>query len=141
MMGAMNWIEWVPTANAVLNFASALFLWVGLFFIKQGRKKEHQRCMLTALGLSILFLILYVLRYAMTGPTPYSGPFRPLYFSILWTHTPLAAITPILALLTIRRALRGDFIQHKKIARMTFPIWMYVSITGLMIYGMLHYWR
>ncbi|MBI1742559.1 DUF420 domain-containing protein [Candidatus Acetothermia bacterium] len=137
----MNWIEWIPTANALLNLLSAIFLSAGLFFIKQGRKKDHQRCMVTAFGLSVLFLVLYVIRYAMTGPTPYTGPFRPIYLLILGTHTPLAAVTPVLALITISRALRGDFIRHKKIARITFPIWMYVSITGLIVYGMLHYLR
>lgn len=137
----MNWLEWIPTANALLNFLSAIFLSAGLFYIKHGRKKDHQRCMVTAFALSVLFLVLYVIRYAMTGPTPYTGPFRPIYLLILGTHIPLAAVTPVLALITISRALRGDFIRHKKIARITFPIWMYVSITGLIVYGMLRYLR
>ncbi len=134
-----TWVEWIPTANALLNFLSFLSLTAGLFFIKRGQRSAHQRCMLVAFGFSILFLILYVTRYAIAGSTPYTGPFRPLYFFILGTHTPLAAITPVLALITLSRALKGDFSRHKKIARLTFPIWIYVSLTGLIVYGMLHY--
>lgn len=135
----MDWLSAIPTANAALNVLSAVSLSLGFYFIKTGRKDYHMRCMLTALGFSILFLILYVIRYALTGPTPYTGPFKPLYLAILWTHTPLAALTPVLAIITLRRALRAEFAQHKKIARVTFPIWIYVSVTGLIIYGMLHY--
>ncbi len=137
----MNVIEWIPTANAALNLLSAVSLVAGLYWIKRRQREHHMRCMLTAFGFSILFLVLYVIRYALTGPTAYTGPARPLYLVILWTHTPLAAITPLLALITLRRALRGDFDRHKKIARITFPIWIYVSVTGLVIYGMLHYVR
>ncbi len=137
----MNVLELIPTANAALNFLSAVLLSLGLYFIKRGQQESHRRCMVTAFGLSVLFLVLYVIRYALTGPTPYTGPARSLYFFILWTHTPLAAITPILVLITLRRALRADFAQHKKIARITFPIWLYVSVTGLIIYGTLHYVR
>lgn len=134
----MNLIEWIPTANAALNFLSAVSISLGLYFIKHRQREYHMRCMLTAFGFSILFLVLYVIRYALTGPTPYVGPAKPLYLLILWTHTPLAAITPALAIITLRRAIRGDFARHKKIARVTFPIWMYVSVTGLVIYAMLH---
>ncbi len=137
----MNFIALIPTANAALNFLSALLILVGLRCIQGGQREHHRRCMLTAFGLSILFLILYIIRYALTGPTPYLGPARPLYLFILWTHTPLAMLTPVLVIITLRRALRGDFAQHKKIARVTFPIWLYVSLTGLAIYGMLHYVR
>lgn len=135
----MNIIELIPTANAALNLMSTVLISFGLYFIKRGQRERHQWCMVAAFGVSALFLVLYVIRYALTGPTPYTGPARPLYFFILWTHTPLAAITPILVLITLRRALRADFAQHKRIARITFPIWLYVSVTGLIIYGMLHY--
>ncbi len=131
-------VSWIPTANAALNFLSAVFISVGLYFIKHGQKDRHMRCMLTAFGFSMLFLVLYVIRYALTGPTPYLGPDKPLYLLILWTHTSLAAITPVLVIVTLRRALKSDFVRHKKIARITFPIWLYVSVTGLVIYGMLH---
>ncbi|MCS6936601.1 MAG: DUF420 domain-containing protein [Candidatus Bipolaricaulota bacterium] len=137
----MQLIEWIPTANATLNLLSLLALSAGLYFIKHGRRDLHQRAMLTAFALSVLFLVLYLIRWSQTGPTPYLGPFRPLYFAILWTHTPLAALTPVLAILTLRRALRQEFAQHKRLARVTFPIWIYVSLTGLIIYGMLHYLR
>ncbi|MFN4219029.1 MAG: DUF420 domain-containing protein [Candidatus Bipolaricaulia bacterium] len=135
----MNVITLIPTANAVLNFLSALLILAGLYFIKRGQREQHRKCMVTAFALSALFLVLYLMRYAATGPTPYTGPARPLYLFILWTHTPLAALMPALVIITVRRALRGDFAQHKKIARVTFPIWLYVSVTGLMIYAMLHY--
>ncbi|MCL6642015.1 MAG: DUF420 domain-containing protein [Candidatus Bipolaricaulota bacterium] len=135
----MNAIELIPTANAALNLMSAVCISLGLYFITRGQRESHRRFMVMAFGLSVLFLVLYVIRYALTGPTPYTGPARSLYLFILWTHTPLAAITPILVLITLRRALRGDFAHHKKIARVTFPIWLYVSVTGLIIYGMLHY--
>ncbi len=134
-------IELIPTANAALNFLSAILILLGLYFIKCGQREYHKKCMVTAFGFSVLFLVLYIIRYASTGPTPYTGPARSLYLSVLWTHTPLAALTPIFVLVTLRRALRGDFVQHKKIARLTFPIWLYVSVTGLVIYIMLHYVR
>lgn len=131
----------IPTANAVLNLSSALLILLGFYFIKRGQREHHKKCMVTAFALSVLFLILYLIRYALTGPTPYTGPARSLYLFILWTHTPLAALTPVLVIITLRRALRGDFAQHRKIARVTFPLWLYVSVTGLMIYAMLHYVR
>lgn len=134
-------VSGIPTANAVLNFLSAVFISMGLYFIKRGQRESHMRCMVTALGFSILFLVLYAVRYAVAGPTPYLGPAKSLYLLVLWTHTPLAALTPVLVIITLRRALGGDFVRHKKIARVTFPIWLYVSVTGLVIYGMLHYLR
>ncbi len=132
-------VELIPTANAVLNLSSALLIVLGLYFIKHGQQRYHKRCMVAAFVLSALFLVLYLIRYASSGPTPYLGPAKSLYLLILWTHTPLAALTPVLVIITMRRALRGDFAQHKKIARVTFPIWLYVSVTGLIIYVMLHY--
>lgn len=137
----MNSVEIIPTANALLNLLSIVFICVGLSFIKRGQRRLHMGCMLTAFGFSVLFLVLYVMRYALTGPTPYTGPARPLYLLILWTHTPLAAVTPVLVIITLRRAFMGEFARHTKIARLTFPIWLYVSVTGLIIYGMLHYVR
>lgn len=137
----MNALELIPTANAVLNLLSLLALSMGLYFIQRGQRELHQRAMLTAFAFSVLFLVLYLIRWSQTGPTPYLGPFRPLYLLILWTHTPLAALTPVLAIVTLRRALRHEFAQHRKLARVTFPIWIYVSVTGLIIYGMLHYLR
>lgn len=131
-------IEWIPPANAVLNLSSSIFILAGFYFIKRGQREHHKRCMVTAFVLSVLFLVLYLIRYALTGPTPYTGPARPLYFFILWTHTPLAALMPVLVIITVRRALQGNFAQHKKIARVTFPLWLYVSVTGLIIYAMLH---
>ncbi len=135
----MSLLELIPTANAALNTLSLLALSLGLYFIKRGQRALHRYAMLTAFMFSVLFLALYLVRYALSGPTLYTGPLRDLYLFVLWTHTPLAASTPILAILTLRRALRADFLQHKKLARLTFPIWIYVSVTGLLIYVMLHY--
>ncbi|MCI2429308.1 DUF420 domain-containing protein [Candidatus Acetothermia bacterium] len=137
----MNLIELIPTANATLNLLSLISLSWGFYFIRHGQRESHQRAMLTAFAFSVLFLVLYLIRWSQTGPTPYLGPFRPLYLLILWTHTPLAALTPFLAVVTLRSALRKDFAQHKRLARVTFPVWIYVSLTGLIIYGMLHYLR
>jgi hypothetical protein len=85
----MSSLELIPPANAALNLMSAVCISFGLYFIKRGQRENHRRCMVAAFGLSVLFLVLYVIRYALTGPTPYTGPARPLYFFILWTHTPL----------------------------------------------------
>ncbi|MCS7198494.1 MAG: DUF420 domain-containing protein [Candidatus Bipolaricaulota bacterium] len=132
-------IEWIPTANALLNLSSTVLIVAGLVLIKRGQPKLHQRCMVMAFGLSALFLVLYLIRYAFTGPTPYTGPARPFYLLVLWTHTPLAALTPVLVIITLWRALRGDFAHHRKIARVTVPIWLYVAVTGLIVYVLLHY--
>ncbi len=108
--------------------------------IKQGRREAHKRVMLAAFGVSVVFLISYLVYHAQTGVLhyPHTGMIRTVYFTILTTHTILAATVPVLAIITLRRGLKGNFVRHKKIAKWTFPIWLYVSVTGVVVYLMLY---
>jgi len=130
----------LPAVNAGLNGASAVFLIVGLLFIKARRPGAHKASMLTALGASTLFLISYLTAHHFLGSTPYQGQgtMRTVYFSILISHTILAALVVPLALVTVYRAFGEDFQRHRAIAKWTFPIWLYVSVTGVVIYFMLY---
>jgi uncharacterized membrane protein YozB (DUF420 family) len=130
----------LPALNATLNGVAAILLVSGYLFIKQGQRQKHQSCMLGALGTSALFLISYVTYHLNAGsrPFPGQGPVRLVYFAILITHVILAAVIVPLALLTAARGLRSEFDKHVRIARWTFPIWLYVSITGVVIYVMLY---
>jgi uncharacterized membrane protein YozB (DUF420 family) len=133
-------IHILPTVNATLNATAAILLLTGYSLIRRKRILAHKRVMLTAFGVSIAFLICYVVYHAKVGSVPYqkTGFLRTIYFSILITHITLAATVPVLAIITLRRALRGDFVRHRKIARWTFPIWLYVSVTGVIVYLMLY---
>lgn len=133
-------IHILPSVNATLNATAAVLLLTGYYLIRRKRIQAHKRVMLTAFGVSIAFLICYLVYHAQVGSVPYqkTGFLRTVYFSILITHTTLAASVPVLAIITLRRALRGDFKQHRKIARWTFPIWLYVSVTGVIVYLMLY---
>ncbi|HLG99785.1 MAG TPA: DUF420 domain-containing protein [Bryobacteraceae bacterium] len=133
-------IHSLPALNASLNATVAVLLLIGYRFIRTGRIQAHKRTMLTAFGVSIAFLISYVVYHSQVGSVHYpkAGPIRLVYFSILTTHTILAAAVPVLAIITLRRALRGDFKRHYRIARWTFPIWLYVSVTGVIVYLMLY---
>jgi len=133
-------IHILPTVNATLNATAAILLLTGYSLIRRRRIQAHKRVMLTAFGVSIAFLICYVVYHAQVGSVPYqkTGFLRTIYFSILITHTTLAATVPVLAIITLRHALRGDFVSHRKIARWTFPIWLYVSVTGVIVYLMLY---
>ena len=108
--------------------------------IKQRRIQAHKRAMITAFVVSSLFLISYLIYHAQVGSVHYqhTGAIRTVYFTILTTHTILAATVPVLAIITLRRGLKGNFIRHKAIARWTLPIWLYVSITGVVVYLMLY---
>jgi uncharacterized membrane protein YozB (DUF420 family) len=130
----------LPALNATLNATSALFLSAGYLFIRSGRITPHKRCMLSALTASTLFLISYVVYHANTGSRPFPGigPVRYVYFSILITHVLLAATILPLALITATRGLRAQYERHVKIARWTLPLWLYVSVTGVVIYLMLY---
>ena len=130
----------LPALNAALNGTAGVLLFAGWLMIRRGRIAAHRRCMLAAFTASSLFLVSYVVYHAQTGSRPFTGqgPVRALYFTILISHVLLAAAIVPLALVTLSRALRGDFIQHRRIARWTFPIWMYVSVTGVVIYWMLY---
>jgi uncharacterized membrane protein YozB (DUF420 family) len=128
----------LPTLNAALNSAATVLLFLGWRRIKQNERQSHKLFMLAAFTTSILFLVSYLFYHAQVGSVRYEGPFRPLYLTILVTHVILAATVPVLAVLTIYRAWKGRFESHKKIARITFPIWMYVSVTGVVVYWMLY---
>jgi putative membrane protein len=130
----------LPGLNAVLNSISGIFLIAGYFFIRSRNIRLHKICMITAFCSSILFLISYLTYHIQTGSKhfPGTGNIRTVYFCILITHTILAATVPPLAILTLIRAWKGKFEKHRRIARWTFPIWLYVSITGVVVYWMLY---
>lgn len=130
----------LPALNATLNGMAAMFLTAGYLLIRSGRRRAHKRCMLSALVCSALFLTSYVVYHANTGsrPFPGSGAVRIVYIAILITHVVLAAAILPLALLTTSRGLRSQFDRHVRIARWTLPIWLYVSVTGVVIYLMLY---
>lgn len=130
----------LPLLNAILNGASGILLVAGYFFIRRRQIGRHRNCMLAAFVLSTLFLITYVIYHAVAGATGFTGQgwIRPLYFTILTSHVILAAVIVPLALTTLHRAWRGSFIQHRQTARWTLPIWLYVSVTGVLIYWLLY---
>jgi uncharacterized membrane protein YozB (DUF420 family) len=131
----------LPALNALLNGASAVALLTGFWLIRRGRWRAHRAAMVTALLLSAAFLASYLVYHAAVGSVRFSGEgwVRRVYLSILLTHTVLAAAVPVLALWTLSRALRRRFARHAALARWTLPIWLYVSVTGVVIYWML-YW-
>ena len=135
-------ISALPTLNAVLNATSAFLLIVGYLCIRQRWITAHRMCMVSACGTSGLFLVSYLTYHAMHGSTPFLGEgwVRPVYFTILISHTFLAALILPLVVLTLTRALRGQFDRHRRIARWTLPIWLYVSVTGVVVYLMLYQW-
>ena len=130
----------LPALNAMLNGVSTIFLLTGYQFIRRGMADRHKACMLGALASSALFLVSYVTYHANTGSRPFEGegPIRIVYFTILITHIILAAVIVPLALVTAARGLRGQYDRHVAIARWTFPAWLYVSVTGVVIYLMLY---
>jgi len=130
----------LPSVNAFLNATSALLLIWGYTLIRRRRIDQHRRVMLTAFATSSLFLVCYLIYHAQVGSVryPHSGWLRTLYLSILLTHTILAAAVPVLAIITLSRALKARFTAHRAIARWTLPIWLYVSVTGVVVYAMLY---
>ena len=130
----------LPALNATLNGLSAIFILTGYILIKRGERTLHKRCMLAALATSSAFLVSYVIYHANVGsrPFPGSGVVRLVYFAILITHVFLAAVILPLALTTAARGLRAQYGRHVAIARWTVPIWLYVSVTGVVIYLMLY---
>ena len=141
----MTWSS-LPAVNASLNGLSAVLLGAGYYFIRRNNRAAHRNCMIAAFVTSTLFLASYLAyhgyraRYLHQGPTPFAGPpvLRPVYLGILLSHTVLAAAIVPLALITLRYALQERFESHKKIARWTWPCWMYVSVTGVLIYLLLY---
>jgi uncharacterized membrane protein YozB (DUF420 family) len=130
----------LPAVNATLNAISAVLLLIGYTRIRAGRREQHRKWMLAAFGASSLFLVFYVIYHAQVGSVRFTrqGFVRPLYFTILITHVVLAAVVLPLAIVTLTRGLRGRFTQHRAIARWTFPIWLYVSVTGVLVYVLLY---
>jgi uncharacterized membrane protein YozB (DUF420 family) len=131
-----------PALNAFLNGSSAVLIGTGYYFIKTGRRDAHKRMMIAAFVTSTLFLISYLYYHLVlrAGVTHFKGEgvWRPVYFAILLSHTVLAVVIVPFVLITLSRALKGNFVKHKAIARYTFPIWMYVSVTGVVIFVMLY---
>lgn len=136
-----------PHLNATLNALSSVFLMLGFYNILNRRIAKHRFCMLTASSLSALFLVSYLSHHALRtyyfglGPTRFTGEgiVRPIYFTILTSHTILAAVIGPFVLLTLWRGLKGKYEQHKKIARLVFPIWLYVALTGVIVYIFLYH--
>lgn len=128
----------LPLINACLNGLAGLLLVAGLIHIKAGRRETHRKCMVAAFVTSCVFLLLYLVHKYLLGSvhTPFKGPeaLKPWYYGMLFSHIVLAASVPFLALITLRRGAAGDLERHKKIARWTWPIWMYVSVTGVLVY-------
>ena len=133
-------VENLPMINACLNAVSAVLLSAGYLFIRQGNRAAHRFCMVSAFTVSVVFLVSYLIHHALAGIIHYQGQgwVRTFYFLILTSHTLLAALVPVLAVLTLFRALKGHFENHKKIARITLPVWLYVSVTGVLVYFMLY---
>ena len=130
----------LPSIDALTNGLAAICLLVGYSFITRRNIKAHRRAMITAFIFSSIFLVSYVINHALHGDTLYQGhgPMRTVYFSILISHIVLCIIALPMVLITFFFSLTGRFPQHKKIARFTLPIWLYVSITGVIVFAMLH---
>ena len=131
----------LPAINACFNGLAAVFLTAGFVFIRRNNKTAHRNCMIGALCSSALFLVGYLTyHFVVHGLTKFQNPawFRPIYLTLLLTHTVLAVVIVPLILLTMTRALRERFDAHRKIARWTWPLWMYVSVTGVVIYLLLY---
>jgi uncharacterized membrane protein YozB (DUF420 family) len=130
----------LPAVNASLNALSGILLACGYTLMRQRRIELHRRFMIAAFAASSLFLVCYVIYHAQVGsvPFPRQGFVRLLYFVILITHVVLAATVPPLAIITLTRGLKGRYPQHRRIARWTFPIWMYVSVTGVLVFVLLY---
>jgi uncharacterized membrane protein YozB (DUF420 family) len=130
----------LPAVNATLNATAALLLLAGYREIKRGRMSRHRAAMIAACAASALFLVSYVIYHAQVGSRPFAGqgPIRLIYFAILISHVVLAAAILPLALVTLTRALRERFDRHAALARWTLPIWLYVSVTGVVVYWMLY---
>jgi uncharacterized membrane protein YozB (DUF420 family) len=130
----------LPAVNATLNGTAAVLLASGYVLIRRRAIELHKKVMLTAFCVSVAFLICYLIYHSQVGSVHYpkTGAIRVVYYTILITHTALAATVPVLAIITLRRALRNDFKRHRRLARWTLPIWLYVSVTGVIVYLMLY---
>jgi len=140
-MGAVRDVSALPAVNAWLNATSAALLTAGYGFIRRRQVRAHKTCMLTALGVSSLFLVSYVIYHYHAGSKPFGGHgwIRGIYYPLLISHVVLAALIVPVALTTIYRAWCGEFARHRRIARWTLPVWLYVSVTGVLVYWMLYH--
>ena len=138
----MTSVESLPSFDAFFNALSAILMTTGYLFIRRRNIIAHRACMLGAVASSLLFLVGYLTYHSQAGTTrfPGTGIIRPIYFAVLISHTILAAAIVPLVIITLSRALRGKFSAHKKIARFTLPIWLYVSVTGVLVYFTLYHW-
>ncbi len=142
----MDLLQIFPHLNAFLNATSGIFLLAGIFFILNKRVREHRFCMLSASMISAAFLISYISHHALRtyyfglGPTKFTGQglARPIYFTILTSHTILAAVIGPFVIATLYRGLKGRFEEHRRLARLVYPVWLYVSVTGVIVYLMLY---
>lgn len=134
------WVTWLPALNALLNGTSAVFLVLAYVAIRRRDVATHSRRVLVSLGASALFLVSYIVYHSVRGDTHFGGQglIRPLYFFILISHVSLSAVALPLVLLALFFSLSGRFARHKAIARYTFPIWLYVSVTGVLVFALLH---
>ena len=130
----------LPAVNATLNATAAVLLVRGYILIRSKRVQQHRLTMISAFAVSILFLICYLIYHAQVGSVPYqkTGVLRTIYLSILLSHVVLAATVPFLASITLYRGWKGNYAKHRRIARWTSPIWLYVSVTGVIVYLMLY---
>lgn len=132
----------LPAVNAVLVTTSGVLIAVGVRHIKQGRRESHERSMLWATALAALFLVFYIYRLAQGGTSVFVGPdwARAIYFFVLFSHIGVAIVSTPLVLLVLWQALRRNFAAHRRWARVTYPLWLYVAATGPLVYVMLHHW-
>jgi len=130
----------LATLNALLNALAAVLLVTGWVLVRRGRRNAHRAAMIAAFVVSTLFLVSYLTRYAIEGTHRFAGPpaLRPVYLAILFSHVPLAALVPVAALRMFLLAWRGDWQAHRRLGRVTLPVWLYVSVTGVVIYLMLY---
>lgn len=143
----MDLLQIFPHVNAFLNALSGTLLIAGLYFILKTQVKQHRVCMLAASTVSALFLLSYASFHTLRsysfgiGPTKFTGTglARPIYFTILTSHTILAALVTPFVVLTLWRGLKGRFDEHRRLARLVYPVWLYVSITGVIVYLMLYH--
>lgn len=132
----------LPVFNAVFNSLSAAALVVGYRAIRAGNRRRHVAAMLAALGCSAAFLAGYVVHHFAAGDTPFhgQGPVRAVYFAILVSHVAVTIVTLPMILFTLAHAASGSFVEHKRVARRTLPLWLYVSVTGVLVFAFLRWW-
>jgi uncharacterized membrane protein YozB (DUF420 family) len=130
----------LPAVNATLNALSGVLLLIGYVLIRSGHRQQHRACMIAAFAISALFLVCYVVYHAQVGSVRFTrqGFVRPVYFTVLITHVILAAAVLPLAIVTLSRGLKARYQRHRAIARWTLPIWLYVSISGVLVYVLLY---